>query len=75
MTKAEDGKVRKVGVTRAAELYDREETVIRRWCKAGRLVAHQHFEGSPWTILIPEKDYNELKAILKLTRQASGPSG
>ena len=73
--KAEKDRVWKVGVTRAAQLYDREETVIRRWCKTGKLVARQPFDGSSWAIYIPDKEYKELLKILKLTRRADVQSG
>ncbi len=68
--KAEKDKVVRVGVTRAALLYDREETVIRRRCKAGTLVARQQVQGGSWTIYIPQKEYMELLRIHKLTRRA-----
>ena len=72
MTKKETkDKVWKVGVTRAAQLYDREETVIRRWCKTGKLVARQPFDGSSWTIYIPDKEYKELLKILELTTRTA----
>ena len=67
--KAEKDRVWKVGVTRAAQLYEREETVIRRWCKTGKLVARQPFNGSSWTIYIPDKEYKELLKIWELTRR------
>lgn len=73
--KAEKDKVWKVGVTRAAQLYDREETVIRRWCKVGRLVARQEFAGGPWEIFIPDKTYKERLKILQLTKRAAVQSG
>ena len=69
MTKEIKEKVIAVGVTRAAELYNREESVIRRWCKSARLVARQEFEGAPWEIFIPEIKYIQLKEVLDLKKR------
>ena len=63
-------KVIKVGVTRAAELFDRTESTITRRCKSGRLVARQEFEGAQWEIFIPEEVYLERKKILELKMHA-----
>ena len=68
--KAEKDKVYVVSVARAAELYNRDESTIRLWCKSGRLVARQESEGGPWEIFIPEKVHKERKEILDLKRKS-----
>ena len=67
--KAEKDKVYVVTVTRAAQLYNRDESTIRLWCKVGRLVARQESEGGPWEIFMPEKVYKERKKVLELKRE------
>lgn len=68
--KAEKDQVIKVGVTRAAQLYDRDVSTITRWCQNQTIIARQQFSGAPWEIFIPEKEYRERKLILDLRRKS-----
>ena len=69
-----EGNFRPLGVTRAAELYNRDESTITRWCKNHKIVARQQFPGAPWEIFMPEKEYHELKKILELKRKPMKPT-